>query len=201
MFPLPPLALSHVLGPQGDMSSSFPINKAIVGGHFNPFSVAHACWPAARSMGDIGQLVIASATGVQTISLSRDILTLNGGGPSETIIGRAVIIHANPDDCTTQPTGNAGTMIAQGVIGIAPPAAGATQMASANIAAGVPVNSLIAVLQATTAGAGITGQVQFFDTGAGIRVVASISGLLPSRTYPMHVHQVSENRRAVAALS
>lgn len=34
----------------------------------------------------------------------------------EDIIGRTVIIHANPDDFTTQPSGNAGEMIACGVI-------------------------------------------------------------------------------------
>lgn len=32
------------------------------------------------------------------------------------IIGRTVIIHSNPDDFTTQPSGNAGTKIACGVI-------------------------------------------------------------------------------------
>lgn len=34
----------------------------------------------------------------------------------EEIIGRTVIIHANPDDFTTQPSGNSGTKIACGVI-------------------------------------------------------------------------------------
>ena len=32
------------------------------------------------------------------------------------IVGRAVIIHRNPDDFTTQPSGNAGEMMACGVI-------------------------------------------------------------------------------------
>jgi Cu-Zn family superoxide dismutase len=39
-------------------------------------------------------------------------------GP-EGVIGHAVIVHANPDDLKTQPTGNAGGRVGCGVIGIA----------------------------------------------------------------------------------
>jgi hypothetical protein len=35
------------------------------------------------------------------------------------ILGRGVIVHANPDDFKTQPTGNAGGRVACGVIGVA----------------------------------------------------------------------------------
>jgi len=43
-------------------------------------------------------------------------LTLNG---PNSIIGRAVIVHSGEDDLTSQPTGNAGSRVACGVIGIA----------------------------------------------------------------------------------
>ena len=38
-----------------------------------------------------------------------------GSGPGD-IVGRGLIVHADPDDYKTQPTGNAGARIACGVI-------------------------------------------------------------------------------------
>jgi Cu/Zn superoxide dismutase len=46
------------------------------------------------------------------------------------ILGRSVIIHAQADDLTTQPTGNAGARIGCGIIGIAKSETPATQPAS-----------------------------------------------------------------------
>ena len=53
--------------------------------------------------------------------MQRDLLEL-GTGQLASAVGRVVLLHAGADDCTGA-AGNAGTMMmAQGVIGIAPPA-------------------------------------------------------------------------------
>jgi Cu-Zn family superoxide dismutase len=46
------------------------------------------------------------------------MLSLNG---PNSIIGRSIIVHADPDDLKSQPSGNAGARVGCGVIGIADP--------------------------------------------------------------------------------
>jgi len=83
------------------------------GGHFNPMGTPHAGPDAeVRHAGDLGNLVV-DADGNAT--LERMDLHLTFDGPSS-IIGRAVIVHENRDDFTTQPTGAAGARVACGVI-------------------------------------------------------------------------------------
>jgi Cu-Zn family superoxide dismutase len=83
-------------------------------GHFNPSSKPHAAHTAAeRHAGDLPSLK-ADKRGRASINVELDIITI-GPGPAS-IVGRGLIIHADPDDFKTQPTGNAGARIACGVI-------------------------------------------------------------------------------------
>ena len=41
-----------------------------------------------------------------------------GGGAANDIAGRAIIVHANAVDYSSQPTGNAGARVACGVIAV-----------------------------------------------------------------------------------
>jgi Cu-Zn family superoxide dismutase len=99
----------------GDCSSP---DGSAAGGHFNPTGTAHA-GPAAekRHMGDLGNIT-ADDQGNASLDYVDKHLAMSG---ANAILGHAVILHANPDDFTTQPTGNAGGRIACGVIGVAKP--------------------------------------------------------------------------------
>ena len=88
---------------------------ASAGGHFNPKGSPHgAPTDAARHAGDLGN-VQAASDGTATLEWTDPSMKLDG---SDGVIGHAVIVHANPDDLKTQPTGNAGGRVACGVVGV-----------------------------------------------------------------------------------
>lgn len=83
------------------------------GGHFNPTGVEHACPPTdPRHAGDLGNIEVG-ANGSARMEMTSDQLSLSG---PNSVIGKAIILHASPDDCKTQPTGNAGDRLACGVV-------------------------------------------------------------------------------------
>lgn len=83
------------------------------GGHFNPTGEVHASpMVDKRHVGDLGNLEATEAGGAMYVRVDEHI-RFDG---ESSIIGRAVIVHAKPDDYTSQPTGAAGARIACGVI-------------------------------------------------------------------------------------
>lgn len=84
------------------------------GGHFVGTGELHA-GPEAdkRHIGDLGNLIADNNMEVK-VSFDDEKITLSG---EDSIIGRAVVIHAGKDDMTSQPSGDAGGRIACGVIG------------------------------------------------------------------------------------
>lgn len=85
------------------------------GGHFNPASSAHGrVGEGEHHAGDSDNLS-ANDQGVAAVDNLLRGATLGDGAPTD-IVGRAMIVHADPDDYATQPTGNAGARLACGVI-------------------------------------------------------------------------------------
>jgi Cu-Zn family superoxide dismutase len=83
-------------------------------GHFNPYGKPHGHFQSPeRHAGDLPALK-AEKNGRAKVDIELDIITVTPGPAS--IVGRAVIVHADPDDYKTQPTGNAGARIACGLI-------------------------------------------------------------------------------------
>jgi Cu-Zn family superoxide dismutase len=95
----------------GDCSSGDGMSAK---GHFNPHGKPHGNPASAeRHAGDLPSLK-ANKAGRANVQVDVDGITVTPGPAS--IIGRGLIVHADPDDYKTQPTGNAGARIACGVI-------------------------------------------------------------------------------------
>ena len=99
----------------GDCSAP---DAASAGGHFNPTHMQHGGPDSEmRHAGDFGNLD-ADASGRAHYERVDKVISLDGPG---SIIGHAVIVHANADDLKSQPSGNAGARVACGVIGVSKP--------------------------------------------------------------------------------
>ena len=95
----------------GDCSSGDGMSTK---GHFNPHGKPHGYHGSSeRHAGDLPALV-ADARGRARLEVEMDIVTVSAGPAS--VVGRGLIVHADPDDYRTQPTGNAGARIACAVI-------------------------------------------------------------------------------------
>jgi superoxide dismutase, Cu-Zn family len=82
-------------------------------GHFNPLGKPHGQPGPQSHAGDLPMLK-AGKDGRAKLEAEIEGITLAPGETS--IVGRGLIIHADPDDFKTQPTGNAGARLACGVI-------------------------------------------------------------------------------------
>jgi superoxide dismutase, Cu-Zn family len=96
---------------KGDCSSGDGMST---GGHFNPGGQPHGQHAAgAHHAGDLPSLR-ADASGVARFSFETGAIRIGAG--ANDIVGKGLIVHRDPDDYRTQPTGNAGPRLACGVI-------------------------------------------------------------------------------------
>jgi Cu-Zn family superoxide dismutase len=97
----------------GDLNSA---DGLATGGHFDPDKKMHGGPHAKeRHVGDLGN-VEADKNGKVKLHMTDKVIQLQG---PHSIIGRGLIVHAKADDLKSQPTGDAGGRVAQGVIGVA----------------------------------------------------------------------------------
>lgn len=87
------------------------------GGHYNPLGKQHGLNNSAGPhAGDAPNLVISS-DGRGTARFTTDRITLTAGASAVfDSDGTALVIHAAPDDQTSQPSGNSGARVACGVL-------------------------------------------------------------------------------------
>lgn len=100
---------------RGDCSAP---DASSAGEHFNPTASEHG-HPGSEThhAGDMVN-VQSDDAGVAQVDFTLGDVTLHDGRETD-ILGKAVVVHANPDDFTTQPSGNSGDRIACGVIAAA----------------------------------------------------------------------------------
>lgn len=86
------------------------------GGHFNPGDAQHGSIDAAAHHGGDMPNIVADAQGNAHVDGPVSSNVNAGKGDGFDIIGRGLIVHADPDDYHSQPTGNAGARLACAVI-------------------------------------------------------------------------------------
>ncbi|RUO37016.1 superoxide dismutase family protein [Aliidiomarina shirensis] len=116
------MVMAHVEGLPANSTHGFHVHEfgdcsapdaTSAGGHFNPHNRDHGAPDSdERHVGDLGNLD-SDASGMAHLEHVDHKLELEG---ENRILGKAVVIHAQADDLSSQPTGDAGARIACGVI-------------------------------------------------------------------------------------
>lgn len=82
------------------------------GGHWNPTFKKHGKWGEGEyHKGDIGNFPVGD-NGEGTVIFETDQWCIGCGDNTKDILGKGLIVHHDPDDMTSQPSGNAGARVA-----------------------------------------------------------------------------------------
>lgn len=97
---------------KGDCSAP---DASSAGGHFNPTNAPHGDpQGAAHHAGDVPNAK-SDASGMAQVDAVAAGASLTSGDAND-VHGKAIVVHAKPDDYKSQPSGNSGARIACGVI-------------------------------------------------------------------------------------
>ncbi|HET6629026.1 MAG TPA: superoxide dismutase family protein [Woeseiaceae bacterium] len=97
---------------KGDCSA---VDASSAGGHFNPAGNPHGSPddpPDQHHLGDFGNIT-AGENGEAEVNITAPELSMSG---PDSVIGKAIVVHAGRDDLKSQPSGDAGARIGCGVI-------------------------------------------------------------------------------------
>jgi Cu-Zn family superoxide dismutase len=95
-------------------SCDHEVGFSTAGSHFSPFGNEHGFLnPLGPHAGDMPN-IYADEQGVARIELLNPLVSLLGYGNG--VVGKSLMVHADPDDYVSDPAGNAGPRIACGVI-------------------------------------------------------------------------------------
>ena len=83
-------------------------------GHFNPEGHQHGGVKGVHHLGDMPNLVADAAGSAQYRATVQGVSLAKEG--RNTLLGRSLVVHADPDDYVSQPAGNAGKRVGCGVI-------------------------------------------------------------------------------------
>ena len=100
---------------KGDCSAA---DATSAGGHFNPAQQPHGRAGRGPHHGGDMDNIVADASGVARVDVRALGVSLGGGATN--LGDRAIVVHAMPDDYSSQPAGNAGARVACGVIKLIP---------------------------------------------------------------------------------
>lgn len=163
------------------------------GGHFAGVGTGiHGCFPnIVRDEGDMGNWDV-SADGKIIQEKELDLLTLTG---DNSIIGRAVVLHNNTDDCVTVPS--SGARIARGVIGVGNPAyfpssLGSLTLPNTAVNSGVKSGGIGVCYLTPNTGSIVSGKVFFGMVNGLLQVTAKVSGLTPNTAHGIHIHEFGD---------
>ena len=145
------------------------------GGHWNPTNETHGKWGDSEfHRGDIGNIIIG-ADGTGMITRETDLWCIGCGDPTKDIAGKGMIIHAGPDDFSSQPAGAAGPRIGCGVI---ENKSESMFQAKATIVA--------------TNESGMEGMVSFSEANGIVTMHANITNLSGQGNHAIHIHSVGD---------
>jgi superoxide dismutase, Cu-Zn family len=151
---------------------------ASAGAHFNPENKKHGLMaPDGPHAGDLPDLIVpASRTGIY--ETTTNLVTL-GNGPDQLIgqFGAALVVHANPDDGKTDPSGNSGARIACAVL-----IANALTLPGATPGSGTAAPGTVTPGTITSGGSTTSGGTS--TPGAATSPVASVTAGTPGATTP-----------------